>query len=126
MKNLRIRYTILFIVFLMIEIAIALYIHDDFVRPYIGDVLVVVVIYCLVRILIPKGYSLMPIYIFLFAAFVEALQYFNLVQILGLEDNTFVRILLGSTFDWMDILCYGIGCICIYLAGGVIWKLGKY
>ena len=36
---------ILFMIFLAIEVLIALYVHDDFVRPYLGDVLVVVVLY---------------------------------------------------------------------------------
>ena len=47
---------ILFMIFLVIEVLIALYVHDDFVRPYLGDVLVVVVLYFFVRIWIPEKY----------------------------------------------------------------------
>ena len=102
---------ILFMIFLAIEVLIALYVHDDFVRPYLGDVLVVVVLYFFVRIWIPEKYRWLPGAIFVFAAVVEVLQYFRLVEILGVENNVFLRTILGSTFDIKDIVCYGVGCL---------------
>ena len=117
MKPGRLFYLVATIVLLMTEIWIALYVHDDFIRPYIGDLLVVIVIYCFVRIWIPEGKRLLPLYIFLFATAVEVLQYFDLVTILGLEHNRIFRILLGSVFDLKDILCYGVGCILLGLLG---------
>ncbi|ABX43274.1 ribosomal maturation YjgA family protein [Lachnoclostridium phytofermentans] len=110
-RKYRIKYAVAFIVLIIIEVLIALYVHDNFVRPYIGDVLVVIVLYSAIRVIIPEKYVLMPLYLFVFAAGVEFLQYFKLVQALGLQNNTFFRIILGSTFDWMDILCYGVGCV---------------
>ncbi len=98
-------------VLFIIEVMIALYIHDDFIRPYIGDMLVVILLYCFVRIVFPKGIRFLPLYIFLFAVVVECLQYFNWVKLLGLEHNTFFRILMGSVFDIKDICCYGIGSV---------------
>ncbi len=44
-----IRYFLLFIALLIIEILIALYVHDEIVRPYIGDVLVSILVYCFVK-----------------------------------------------------------------------------
>ena len=111
MKSKHIFYVVATIALLIIEVLIALYVHDNFVRPYVGDVLVVLVIYTFIRIWIPEGIRLLPLYVFLFAAGVEVLQYFKLVELLGLEDNTFMRILLGSVFDVKDIICYGVGCI---------------
>ena len=102
---------ILFMIFLVIEVLIALYVHDDFVRPYLGDVLVVVVLYFFVRIWIPEKYRWLSGAIFVFAAAVEVLQYFHLVEILGVENNVFLRTILGSTFDFKDIVCYGVGCL---------------
>ncbi|WP_313132975.1 ribosomal maturation YjgA family protein [Anaerocolumna sp.] len=110
-KKQRIKYTIIFVLLLFIEVLIALYVHDSFVRPYVGDVLVVIVLYCFIRIFMPDKFSLLPLYIFIFAAGVEVLQYFKLVQILGLENNTFLRVLMGSVFDMKDIGCYGVGSI---------------
>ncbi len=113
MNKTRIKYLMGFLVLLLIEVLIALYIHDDFIRPYIGDVLVVMVLYCFVRIFIPTGVKLMPLYIFIFAVGVEVLQFFRLVEVLGLENNRFLRIMIGSVFDIKDIICYGVGCAII-------------
>ena len=101
---------VLFLVVLAVEVLIALFVHDSFVRPYLGDVLVVVVIYFFLRIFFPDHYPWLPGVIFIFAAAVEALQYFQLAELLGLADSPFWHTLLGSTFDWKDILCYGVGC----------------
>ncbi|MDE6624758.1 MAG: DUF2809 domain-containing protein [Lachnospiraceae bacterium] len=110
-KKGRIKYSVTFLMLLMTEVLIALYVHDNFIRPYIGDVLVVIVVYCFVRIWIPDKCRLLPLYVFLFAAGVEMLQYFDLVRVLGLEENVFLRVLIGSVFDWKDILCYAVGCV---------------
>ena len=107
----RAAYFIIFIFLLIIEILIALYIHDNFVRPYIGDVLVVILIYTFLRTFIPDKIKLMPLYIFIFAVVVEILQYFRIVEILGFQNNIFMSVLIGSVFDIKDIICYGVGCM---------------
>lgn len=43
------RYFLLALLFFIIEVLIALYVKDNFVRPYVGDYLVVMLIYCAVR-----------------------------------------------------------------------------
>lgn len=111
----RIFYLIITIILYIIEVLIALFVHDNFIRPYIGDVLVVIVIYSFVRIFIPEKYRLLPIFIFFFAVVVEILQWFHIVDILGVADNRFLSTLIGGVFDIKDILCYGVGCI---LLGG--------
>lgn len=108
-NQLRIKYAIAFGLLLLVEVMIALYVHDAFVRPYVGDMLVVILVYSFARIFIPERCRLLPLYVFLFAAGVEVLQYFKLVHVLGLEHNRFLRIVLGSVFDIKDIVCYGVG-----------------
>lgn len=117
-KTKRILYLIAFILTFLVELFIALFVHDMFVRPYIGDVLVVVVIYFFVRIFVTEACSLLPVFIFIFAAGVEILQYFHFVERIGLYDNVFFRTLLGTSFDWIDILCYGVGSTFL-----MIWEL---
>lgn len=100
---------------IIIELMIALYVHDPIIRPYIGDMLVVVPVYCFVRVLIPEGMKRLPLYVFLFAVCVEVTQYFRLAELLGLQGNAAARIILGSVFDWKDIACYGAGCLLIQI-----------
>lgn len=118
----RIKYLVAFMVLLCVEILIAVYVNDAFIRPYLGDILVVIVLYCAVRVIVLDKFRLMPLWIFVFAAFVECLQYFKLVQVLGLQDSRFWRILIGSTFDLKDITCYGIGAI---ILGMYEWLLRR-
>ena len=110
-KKKRLIYLMITIMLLIVEVLIARYVHDAFIRPYVGDMLVVILIYTFVRIIIPEKIRLLPFYIFLFAAGVEVLQYFEIVKLLGLEDNQFMSTLIGSVFDLKDIACYGVGCL---------------
>ena len=110
MKKLRITYFLLFFVLLLTEVLIALFVRDRFVRPYIGDVLVTMLICSFIRIFFPNKLSLLSVYVFAFAALVEIGQYFRLVKILGLEQSTFFRTVLGTTFSLADLICYAAGC----------------
>ena len=103
-----------FVIVLLIEVCIALWVNDSFVRPYLGDVLAVMAVYFLVRVFMPTGVKWLLLYVFLFAVCVEISQYFHLVHILGLENNRVVSILLGGVFDVTDILSYGIGCLIVW------------
>ena len=116
MRKRRILYAIIFITLLCVELCIALFVRDDFVRPYIGDVLVTVLLCCLCRIAVPNGVPALPVYVFLFAALVEAAQYIDVVKLLGWEDNAILSTLIGRTFSWADILCYGVGCVAFWAA----------
>ena len=111
-------YVMAFIVLLLIEVIIALFIHDRFIRPYIGDVLVVIVLYCFARIFTLK-IKLLPIYIFIFAVAVECLQFLNIVGCLGLGGNTLANVVIGTSFDWKDIICYAVGCIFIVVIDNI-------
>lgn len=103
-------YAAVFMLLLLLEVFIALYVHDAFVRPYLGDVLAVIVVYCFVRIFSPGHIRPLPLYVFFFAAGVEVLQYFRLAECPWLAGSRFLHILLGSVFDWKDIICYAVGC----------------
>ena len=107
----RLCYCVSFFVLFLTEVFIAIFVHDAFIRPYVGDILVVGVLYCAIRVVLPTRCKLLSLWVFLFAAGVEVLQYFHLVRLLGLEEHTVLRIILGSTFDGMDLLCYAAGCV---------------
>ncbi|NLK95567.1 MAG: DUF2809 domain-containing protein [Clostridiales bacterium] len=114
-KKEKIKNLLYFLFFLIIEILIALFIHDNFIRPYIGDVLVIFVIFFFIKIFLNKENKLLPIYILLFAIVVEIIQGLNFIDKLSIN-NKIIRIILGSTFDIKDILCYVVGAIilCVY------------
>ncbi len=115
-KKISLTYFLIFILLLATEVLIALFVHDDFVRPYIGDVLVTGVLCSFFRIFVPNGIKFLPILTAVFASAVELLQYFDFVRLLGLADNRFFSILLGRTFDIKDIICYLVGGLIFFAA----------
>lgn len=115
MRRQRIVYAAVAVLLIAVEVLIALYVHDRFVRPYLGDVIVVIILYCLVRLVFPVGKKHLSVFIFLFAAGVELLQAVNPLKLLGLGNNHFLRILLGSVCDPADIACYAVGCLLTWL-----------
>ena len=108
----RIKFFCAFLFLVIVEVLIALFVNDRVIRPYIGDVIVVVVIYCFIRTLVPEKVPMLSLYIFVFSALVEVAQYYNIVHFLGFGDNAFMSVLIGTSFSWLDILCYAVGCAC--------------
>ena len=108
------------VLILAAEIYIAICVKGGFVRHYAGDVLAVVLLYALARAVFSVTPSNLPLKIFAFAAALELAQYFGAVQILGIE-NKILKIMIGGTFDLVDLLCYAVG----YILVGVYEKFEK-
>lgn len=120
------RYFCLTILLFLIEVCIAVFFNDQFIRPFIGDVLVVILIYCFVRAFWKVRVDRAIASIFIFSCTVELLQYFSLVDRLGLRSNKLLSTILGTTFDWNDLLAYAIGCgIVLWLDGRADYKKNK-
>ena len=125
MKKARAISAAMFCILFLIEVCIALFVHDDFLRPYVGDALVTVLLCCLCRTVIPKGLPALPAYVFVFAALVEAAQYVDVVKLLGLEDNAVISTIVGRTFSWADLICYAAGCLVFWFVEAAVcaaWK----
>jgi hypothetical protein len=99
----------------IIEVLIALFVHDSIIRPYGGDYLVVILIYCAVRTFINGSPLKIGIAVLLFAYTLEVLQYFDIVRRLGLADNKLARTVIGYGFDWLDLLAYTLGILTVLL-----------
>lgn len=99
----------LFLIILAIEVAIALWLDDSFVRPLVGDALAVMLVFYGVRSFIKARTRWLVLAALAFAWMVEFLQYFRLVERLGLADNRLATTLIGSVFDWRDLVAYTIG-----------------
>ena len=128
MRNRRIVYLLIFCGLLAVEVCFALFVNDAFIRPYVGDMLVTLLLCSLCRVIVPNQVRLLPLYVFIFAACVEVSQYFDLVALLGLADNRILSIALGRTFSWIDIGCYAVGCVAAFLLDQIILhtsKIGK-
>ena len=112
MPMLRLHRTSLFIAIalLAIEVLIALFMRDRFVRPYLGDVLVVMLIFFALRALHPFRPVPLALGTFVFAVAVEVLQAWDLIGRLGWSSSTMAKLVLGNTFQWGDLVCYATGC----------------
>jgi hypothetical protein len=107
------KYFILSLLLLITEVLIALYMEDDFVRPYVGDFLVVILLYCFVKTFLPVPTLALAIVVLVFAYTLEVAQYFQLANHLGLQDRSILRIIIGSSFEWSDMLAYTLGIILV-------------
>lgn len=93
----------------IIEVLIALHVHDHLIRPYVGDILVVVLMYCFFRSFLKLPVFTVALFVLCFAFAIEGLQFLNVVDQLGLGDSKLARTVLGTSFSWMDLLLYVIG-----------------
>jgi hypothetical protein len=105
-------------VLFVIEVLIALFVHDRFIRPYVGDFLVVILIYCAVRTFIKASPAKLAPGVLLFSYSIEILQYFQIVDRLGLSENVIAKTVIGYGFEWWDL-------VGIYTWGWVNFTAGK-
>ncbi|MBD1915602.1 MULTISPECIES: DUF2809 domain-containing protein [Cyanophyceae] len=103
------KYFYLAILLFLIEASIAIFLDDRIIRPLVGDILVVVLIYCFIKAFWQIRTITAALGVFAFACLIEGLQYLQLVDRLGLRDNRLIATVLGTTFDSKDILAYAIG-----------------
>ena len=107
------KYLFLTIILFSIEVLIALYVKDSLIRPFVGDVLVVCLIYCFLRIFLNFSHWKIAPGVLVFACLIEISQYFDLVKLLGFENNRVISIVLGRTFEWADFAAYFAGFLLI-------------
>lgn len=107
----RIPYIVLFVIIVAVEVLIALFVHGGFVRCYLGDVIVVWAVYCFVQIFLGGRFSSYKIAfgVMLFSFAVELAQAINIVDLIGLGDIQFFRVLIGTSFSPVDLICYAVG-----------------
>jgi hypothetical protein len=109
MLKFQLKYFILAAILFFIEILIALFVHDRFIRPFVGDVLVVILIYCFVKSFLRTPVLQTAVSVLIFAFLLEVLQYFKIVVILVLQHSKLSRIIIGTSFEWTDLLAYSLG-----------------
>ncbi len=109
----RIVYALAAFALFAVEVCIALYAHDAIIRPYVGDVLAIAFVYCLLRATTPlrmRGAIAVTLAI---ATVIEIAQALDLLGAVGLGGNRIARIVLGGAFDPMDFAAYGAGALLV-------------
>lgn len=102
-------YFILVLVLFAVELFIGIYVHDTIIRPYGGDFLVVMLIYCFIKTFFNFKDLPTAIGVLIFSFIIEALQYVHIVDKLSLQGSKFARIIIGTSFSWTDTLSYTCG-----------------
>ncbi len=110
-----------FVLLLIVEILIGKFAHG-FLRAYGGDVLVIPLIYCFVRMFYVRPAVWLPAAVGGLGILAEILQYLDLCGLLGIPKGSLLGILLGSSADFADMVCYAVGVALIY---AVEWAFVK-
>lgn len=106
---------VLFAILFAIVVMIALFFRDDWIRPLLGDVLIVMVITYFVHAFVAISLRKIAIATLIFAYLIEFLQFLNLIDILGWRNSQLAHLTIGSTFDWRDLVAYTIGIAIVLL-----------
>jgi len=122
----RLPYIIGFVLLVAAEVCIGVFYFNFFIRAYIGDVIVVWVLYCLFRSFVPKKFSSygVALGILAFSFAVEFLQKLRIADVLGIE-NQFLRIIIGTSYAAEDLLCYAAGTAVTILEIFIFRKLAR-
>lgn len=99
----------------LLEICIALFVRDRFIRPYFGDVLVGILIWCAVRVILPERPAFLSPIVLAFCFLVEFLQGIHIVELLSLDGIPFFVTLIGNSFSVTDLVCYACGMLPLFL-----------
>lgn len=111
------KYLLLTIFIFLVEVLIATKLeHIFFVRAYLGDVIVVMLLYTFVKTFVKMNDQKLILGILVFSFLVEFAQYFNIAEKLGFRPGSLMYIVIGNSFSWIDILCYAVGCLLLYLS----------
>jgi hypothetical protein len=94
-----------------IEVLIALFVRDSFVRPYLGDVLAVILMFLAIRAVSTVGPWTAAAIALSIAVVIELGQLVGILDILGLAHHRWLRVVLGTGFDTKDLLAYAVGAL---------------
>ena len=115
-SNKRLTYGPASLILLGIEILIGFYGYG-WVRSYLGDVLVVILLYTICRTISPDRpakWFVLPTVILIFSFAVEFLQLWGFCDRFGIT-NKLLRIIIGTGFSYIDLISYAIGIIPCYI-----------
>ena len=98
-----------------IEVTIAIYVKQGFIRVVFGDFLVVIMLYYFITSFIKAKPIYIGIIVLFIAYLVEFLQFIDILNIVNYKNNYLVNIILGTTFNSKDIIAYTVGIATVIL-----------
>ena len=108
-------YFSLTVLFFSIEVLIALFAKDRLIRPYLGDVLVVILLYCFLQSFFKVKVLIATLAVLIFAFSIELLQYIQVIVLLGLEKSKIAKTVIGTSFSGLDLLTYVVGLAIVFV-----------
>lgn len=120
------RYFLIATILFITEIIIALFVKDNFIRPYVGDYLVVILIYITIKSFVKTRSFALSVGVLVFAYMVEFSQYFNLIDLLHLSKDKLAQNVMGNSFAWNDMVAYTLGIITVVVGEKIIRRKKYY
>lgn len=99
----------------LVEVAIALWVKDRFIRPYGGDVLATILVYLALRVVTDLRVMPAALAALAISFLVEIAQALDLVTWLGLSHNQTARTVFGTSFAVGDLAAYSAGAIMVII-----------
>jgi hypothetical protein len=115
MKNTNKDYLLISIAILIVEIIIALFAKDQFIRPIFGDYLAVILLFYLFATFLKISKNKIALITLAISYSIEGLQYIHILELLHLDNIKILNILLGNSFSWSDMLAYTLGTLTVLL-----------
>lgn len=108
---------------LFVEVAIEHFFKTGFIRFFIGDFFILWLLYFAMRTILDSTKKGILIGVLSFAFFIEFLQLVELPERMGWEGR-FSNLILGSSFDPLDLLAYILGGLSVYCFD--LWIIDKH
>jgi hypothetical protein len=120
------KYLLIAILLFLCEVLIATKLSAlKYIRGSLGDFLVVILLYFIVKTIRDVPALPLAISVFVFACIVEISQYFHLADALGFRRGSLLSILLGTNFSFFDILMYLVGTLVAYGSDLLFFRKGS-
>ncbi len=101
------RYFILFIISFCIEIVFVFTKTNVFMRSYATDFFAVIYLYFFIRMISSTSIMRTLTIVYIISYLIEIIQYFEIFT--GENQNFFIKLIFGSTFDFLDFIAYNLG-----------------
>lgn len=105
----------IFLILLIIEILIALYIKGGFIRHVFGDFLAVITLYYFFKTFIKAKSIYIALAVLLISFLIEFLQLVKVLELLNFQNNNFLSIVFGTTFSVTDLIAYTLGICTVFI-----------